>query len=313
MSGQLGDVALVQLLEFSKDVARRAGAIILEGSHAIKRSQSVNQKKNAVDLVTEWDVRVEQFVKSEIATAYPTFQFIGEESYAAGERPTLTDEPTFCVDPIDGTTNFVHGFPFACISIGLIYKKAPTIGVIFNPFLNQLYSALSGHGTWLNDTTRLPLHPPGPLESLSQALIAIEYGSDRSKEIMDLKARSFTRLAGDPDSGIQGGKMGHSLRSLGSAALNFAQVASGSLDVYWEIGCWSWDVCAGVVLAQEAGGFVSGSHNSPHDGIVTEELLLGRKYIVVRPIADTETEKGVDAQKRIVKEFYATVEDYDPK
>ena len=119
------------------------------------------------------------------------------------------------------------------VSIGFLYNKLPTIGVIYNPFLDQLYSGLKGKGAFLNETTRLPLHPPNPLPALSSALMAVEYGSDRSKDIMELKARSFTRLAGDPGSGVEGGKMGHSLRSIGSAALNFALVASGSLDIYW--------------------------------------------------------------------------------
>jgi myo-inositol-1(or 4)-monophosphatase len=122
---------------------------------------------------------------------------------------------------------------FTAVSIGFLYKKQPTIGVIYNPFLDQLYSALKGKGAFLNGTTRLPLHPPGPLTSLSSALTVVEFGSDRSKEIMDLKARSFTRLAGDPEGGVEGGRMGHGLRSIGSAALNYALVASGSLDIYW--------------------------------------------------------------------------------
>jgi len=106
--------------------------------------------------------------------------------------------------------------------------------------------------------------------------------------------------------------MAHGMRSLGSAALNYSMVASGSMDLYWEIGCWAWDVCAGVVIAQEAGGFVSGAREVAHDGDFTEELLLGRKYIVVRAIADTPNEKGIDAQKRIVREFYDAVEDWTP-
>jgi len=105
--------------------------------------------------------------------------------------------------------------------------------------------------------------------------------------------------------------MVHGMRSIGSAACNYALVASGSLDLYWEVGCWPWDVCAGVVIAQEAGGFVSGGSQSAHDGQVTEEVLYGRKYIVVRAIADTAGETGRDAQKRIVREFYAAVKEWD--
>jgi len=110
--------------------------------------------------------------------------------------------------------------------------------------------------------------------------------------------------------------MAHSLRSVGSAALNFALVAQGSLDLYWEIGCWPWDVCAGIVIAEEAGGVVTGSHAtfattaaSASFGEVTEEILTGRKYVVVRAIGGNAGETGVDAQKRIIKEFYDTVED----
>ncbi|KAG8952428.1 hypothetical protein FRC04_004488 [Tulasnella sp. 424] len=198
------------LLEFSIQLAKDAGAVILQGSKSIRQElgSGIDSKKNSVDLVTEWDVKVEEIVQDAVRAKYPNFGFIGEESSSKGLRPELTDDPTFCVDPIDGTTNFVHGFPFACISIGVIYQRRPLIGVIFNPFLDQM---------------------------------------------------------------------------------------------------------AGIVLAQESGGFVSGGAHVNHDGDVTEEILYGRKYIVVRTIADTPGESGKEAQKRIVKEFYDTVEDWDPK
>lgn len=169
----------------------------------------------------------------------------------------MTDEPTWIIDPIDGTTNFVKGFPFVCISIGFVYKSEPTVGVIFAPFLGQLYAAQKGKGAF----TTSPLHPerrplplvaPPTLPSMKQALVAFEWGSDRSKEVMAKKTASFQRLTGDAGGGVDGGQMVLGVRSMGSAALNFAHVAAGSLDMYWEIGCWAWDVCAGVVIAQEA-------------------------------------------------------------
>ncbi|KAI0066701.1 inositol monophosphatase [Artomyces pyxidatus] len=306
---------LDELLTFTTALARTAGELILEGSQAIQQASAsdIGEKKNSVDLVTEYDVKVEELVKREIAAAYPTFQFIGEESYSAGSRPPLTDAPTFCVDPIDGTTNFVHAFPFACISIGLIDQRRPVLGVIYNPFLDHLYSGVAGHGSSLSRAggapQTLPLAPARPLPSLSQALVAVEWGSDRTAPAVTKKAESFTRLAGDPARGIARGRMAHSLRSIGSAALNFAMVAQGGLDTYWEIGCWPWDVCAGIVIAQEAGGFVTGGKDAPHDGDVTEGILTGRKYLVIRAIADTEGETGLEAQKRIAREWYDTVED----
>ncbi|KAJ7459082.1 hypothetical protein B0H11DRAFT_2060343 [Mycena galericulata] len=317
---------LESILEFTVTLARTAGDLILEGSEAIQSviaSKDVNEKKNSVDLVTEYDVRVEELVKKELATKYPSFKFIGEESYSAGSRPPLTDEPTFCVDPIDGTTNFVHGFPFVCISLGLIYKCRPVLGVIFNPFLNHLYTGIKGKSSYLTKANGQPLKlplasPPKPLPSLSQALIAVEWGSDRGEKTIASKSSGFGRLAGNPAQGVTGGKMAHSLRSVGSAALNFALVAQGGLDLYWEVGCWPWDVCAGVVIAEGAGGVVTGSHeafsatsSSPSFGDVTEQILTGRKYIVVRAIGETEGETGLEAQKRIIQEFYSTVEDVE--
>ncbi|KAG8742540.1 hypothetical protein FRC10_001307 [Ceratobasidium sp. 414] len=301
---KLDATEISELYAFCQKLARSAGTIILQGSKAILEQKgqqgSANEKKNAVDLVTEWDVKVEEFVKQQIRENYPSFAFIGEESYSAGDQNPITAAPTFCVDPI-GTF------------------KSPLIGVVYNPFLDQLlqYYGLKGHGSYLVSPLhplplRLPLSNPAPLHSLSEAQIAVEWGSDRSKEVMEAKARTFARLAGDGSSkgGVEGGKMVHSLRSLGSAALNFAHVASGGMDIYWEIGCWPWDVCAGVVIAQEAGGFVSGSSEVPLTGVVDEQILTGRKYIVIRGIADTAGETGLETQKRLIKEFYETVEDW---
>ncbi|EIW87239.1 myo inositol monophosphatase [Coniophora puteana RWD-64-598 SS2] len=323
----LTNAELRAVLTFTIQLARTAGTLILEGSQAIQASTQIDEKKNAVDLVTQYDVAVEELVRAEIAKTYPGFGFIGEESYSAGKRPELTDEPTFCVDPIDGTTNFVHGFPFACISLGLIVQKRPVMGVIFNPFLDHLYTALEGQGAFLTrgnaPPLKLPLSNPKPLPSLQKALLAIEWGSDRGASVVQPKADSFTRLAGDGNDGVAGGRMAHSLRSVGSAALNFALVAQGALDMYWEIGCWPWDVCAGIVIAQEAGGAVTGSHaifnaasatgDSAAAFNVTPDVLYGRKYLVVRNIAGAPNESGRDAQLRIAKEFYETVEDVEPK
>jgi len=302
---------LESIQDFTINLARKAGQLILQGSKEILASpQSVNEKKNSVDLVTEWDLRVERLVQDEIRAKYPDFKFIGEESYSAGDEAPITKEPTFCVDPIDGTTNFVHGFPFVCISIGFILNGKPTLGVIYNPFLDELYHGITGQGSFLTrnqETQRLPLSPPRPLKSLSEALIAVEWGSDRGMSIMEKRLDSLRKLAGDPAE-ISGAKMAHSMRNLGSAALNFAMVASGRLDIYWEIGCFPWDVSAGIVIAQEAGGFVSGSAASPHDGAVGEAILTGRKYIVVRAIAEDERHKQ---QIALVKDLYKTVTEWD--
>lgn len=216
-----------------------------------------DEKKNTADLVTETDQNTEKLVCESIKARFPDHQFIGEESWAAGEQAEVTDAPTWIIDPIDGTTNFVKGFPFVCISIGFVYQSEPVVGVIFAPFMGQLYAARKGSGAFMTsplhpERRSLPLAQPQPLPSLKQALLAFEWGSDRSKEVMDMKSRTFQRLTGDAAGGVQGGEMALGVRSVGSAALNFAHVASGCLDLYWEIGCWAWDVCAGMVIAREA-------------------------------------------------------------
>jgi myo-inositol-1(or 4)-monophosphatase len=190
----------------------------------------------AADLVTETDKAVEAMVSTELMGKYPEYEFIGEETYTPGMQ--LTDAPTFIVDPIDGTTNFVHSFPYVCISMGFAIKKLPTVGVIYNPFLDELYTAIKGHGAFVSrnggERLRLPLKAsPEPLRDLSTALVGVEWGSDRKGGNFDLKAKVFAKLAASKEGG---GSMVHSLRSMGSAALNLAAVSSGYLDLYWEGG-----------------------------------------------------------------------------
>lgn len=210
--------------------------------------------------------------------------------------------------------DFTKGFDCVCISIGFTFNKLPTIGVIYNPFQQKMYSARIGNGATLEyqgKTVTLPLcspEPPLPLASLSDALIGVEWGSDRSKNVMNAKSSTFVKLAGDGNE-IPGAVMCLSLRSIGSAALNFSYVASGSLDCYWEIGCWSWDVCAGIVIAREAGARVYG-----RDGAVWKDDgsdLMGHHFFVVRAIGDTDSEKGSDAQDRIAKEFFSLAESWE--
>lgn len=304
-------------LSLALEIAAEAGKMITSASSkrwthsaAPEAGQEPGTKKNSVDLVTETDQAVERLVIERITAAFPEHKFIGEESYAGGDRPELTDAPTWIVDPIDGTTNFVHGLPFVAISIGFCVEKVPTVGVIYNPFLDQLYHAVRGQGAYLNQSIRLPLSQPHPLplNSLGEALIGGEWGSDRSKAIIDKKALSLKKLAADGKD-TEGGRMCHSIRSLGSAALNFAHVATGQLDLYQEIGCWSWDVCAGVVIAREAGGKVYGRNGGHFDAAA----LMGHHFCVIRAVAANSgtQESSEQVQDRLVKDYFDTVEDWD--
>lgn len=214
---------------------------------------------------------------------------MGEETFKPGD--VLTPNPTFICDPIDGTTNFVHRYPYVSISLGLAINLEPTVGIVYNPFTQTLYSAIKGQGAYLNRTTRLPLAEPTPLGKLDTCLVAVEWGSDRSGNDFKVKSETFKRLAATKENG---GGMVHGLRSFGSAALNLCGVASGGLDIYWEAGCWAWDVCAGWVILKEAGGMMVDANPGNWDPRVE-----GQKYLAVR---------GGEGQKEIIEEFWGLVD-----
>jgi len=174
-------------------------------------------------------------------------------------------------------------------------NRKPVIGVVYNPFTNTLFSGITGKGSYLTDAThdkaRLPLQEPEPFNGLEKCLIAVEWGSDRSGNDYKVKVETFRKLCASKE---DGGAMVHSLRSFGSAALNLCGVAAGYLDVYWEAGCWAWDVCAGWTILEEAGGaIVDANKGSWHPRI--EE----RRYLAVR--------KG-QGQKELIEEFWTNVE-----
>ncbi|KAJ5299315.1 hypothetical protein N7476_010872 [Penicillium atrosanguineum] len=229
------------------------------------REQKLKLISPGADLVTEYDRAVENMISTSLKEKYPDYVFHGEETYNPAHP--LTDAPTFIVDPIDGTVNFVHGFPCACVSLGFAVGRIPTVGVVYNPSTKNLYTAIRGQGAFLNRTTRLPLKGNNvePLAGLANALIAIEWGSDRSGQNWETKIRTFEKLGQSKE---KGGAMVRSMRSLGSAALNICAVAEGTLDLYWEGGCWEWDVCAGWVILAEAGGIMV--DGSPGKEIVEE-------------------------------------------
>ncbi|WEW59450.1 inositol monophosphatase family protein [Emydomyces testavorans] len=272
------------------ELAKKAGEMITGAKPLINAAES---KKNSSDLVTETDRAVEQMVSTALKGKYPDYKFMGEETYQPGSR--LTNAPTFIVDPIDGTVNFVHGFPNTCISLGFAINKKPVVGVVFNPFTNALYSAIRGQGAFLNQKTRLPLKGDTvePLSGLSNALVGVEWGSDRSGQNWDTKIRTFENLGKTRE---QGGAMVHSMRSMGSAALNLCAVAAGYMDLYWEGGCWAWDVCAGWVILTEAGGIMVDGNPGGWEAEVD-----GRQYLAVR------ASKNREGQKAIVEEFWSHI------
>ncbi|KAK8105896.1 myo-inositol-1(or 4)-monophosphatase [Apiospora kogelbergensis] len=306
----MADLNLEEIRDTLVTVAYEAGRMILSANPT---DIATDTKLNSVDIVTEADKAVEAMVSGQLQKKYPSFDFMGEETYKPGQK--LTASPTFIVDPIDGTTNFVHGFPSACISLGLAVDRTPTIGVVYNPYLDQLYTAIRGKGAFLTHgrawgipsetgadggekgrVSRLPLsRNPPPLAGLGAALVAVEWGNSRDGVNYAVKTEVFRKLCATTETG---GAMVHSLRSLGSAALNLCAVAAGQLDAYWEGGCWAWDVCAGWTILAEAGGVMAGGNPG-----VWEPQIDDRKYLAVRGGATPEQ------QKELVRQFWDVMGD----
>lgn len=232
------------VLDFSIKLARDAGRIITKGRESLREDIAQNFdsiiKKNTSDLVTKTDQDTEDFVRAQIKQHYgDDARLIGEESYAAGDEAKIEgdDRLVFITDPIDGTTNFVANFPFFCISIAVWHNSQPLVGVVYAPLLDRLYYGRTGAGSFLvtpssSSPRQLPLQKPLPLTELKHALIALEWGSDRSAETVNRKATTMERLAS------KDGNMVRGIRSIGSAALSCCFVAEGSLDLYHEVGCW---------------------------------------------------------------------------
>lgn len=248
----------------------------------------------AADIVTETDQQVEALIATRLKAKYPSYDFIGEETYRLGTK--INDTPTFIVDPIDGTSNFVHGFPAVCISLGLVVNQKPTVGVVYNPFLNELYAGVRGQGAYTQlgggEQRILPLTST-PLKGLTPAMIGIEWGSDREGVNFDLNLKVFTSLARTK---ATGGHFVNSLRCTGSAAITICRIAAGQQDMFWECGCWAWDVAAAWCILNEAGGMIVDGH--PGNWFPP---IDNRRYLAVRG--------APSGQKELIEEFWAIIGD----
>ncbi|CAG8665015.1 2279_t:CDS:2 [Dentiscutata heterogama] len=305
-------------LEFATKLAQQCGQIILEGSKTRYTTGNKVYEKfgQQTDLVTEIDIKVEELIKSNLKEKFPDHMFIGEETKAAGNHYVFTDKPTWIIDPIDGTTNFVQGYPFVAVSIGLAINKEPVVGVVFNPFLNELFTARKGHGAFLNHTTRLPLsHPyPPPVlpSSLSQCLVAYGCsGADRSDLVLGKKINSVRNLLRSPRevswSSKKAGSV-HGIRNVGSCTMSICYVAKGCLDIHFSIGGWEWDVAAALVILVESGGIMVNDHGFDEGSVD----IFGRKYISIRGGSPCDgDENSKQSQLRLVREILDVVEEID--
>ncbi|VDD86377.1 unnamed protein product [Enterobius vermicularis] len=219
-----------------------------------KPTMKVEQKSSHTDLVTETDKAVERHLIDGLSQAFPDHKFIGEESVAGGQKIEYTDAPTWIIDPIDGTTNFVHKIPLVAICVGLAIKKQMRAGIVYNPITKELFSAQTGRGAFLNG---FPIHVSST-KALNRSLIAMSHGIHNITSFgpswLDIVLENHRRIC-------LAGILGH--RSFGSAALNMTSVASGIVDAYVEFGVHAWDVAAASVILKEAGGFIIDPTGAP--------------------------------------------------
>jgi myo-inositol-1(or 4)-monophosphatase len=227
--------ALHPMLHIAVKAARRAGAIINRAARDLDGLTVTAKRQN--DFVTEVDRAAESAVLEILRKAYPDHATLAEESGAAG-----ASDYTWIIDPLDGTTNFIHGFPQYAVSIALRHRGAITQAVVYDPGRNELFTASKGRGAFLNDR-RLRV---SKRTHLRDALVGTGFPY---REIAHLD--EYLRML----KGVTQNSAG--VRRAGSAALDLAYVAAGRLDGFWELGLSAWDMAAGSLLIFEAGGLVS--------------------------------------------------------
>jgi myo-inositol-1(or 4)-monophosphatase len=240
----------------AKEAALSAGNILLEGyAREIKVSY-----KGTIDLVTEIDWASEKEIIRHIRASFPDHSILGEEG---GAVPGASNE-RWVIDPLDGTTNYTHHFPFFGISIGFESEGEVLYGLVYDPLRQQMFEAVKEEGATLND---------GPISvsrtaHLSQGLLVTGFSSSKPEDPERDNLPFFNQLSRR----VQG------IRRTGSAALDLCYVAMGAVDGFWEIGLAPWDTAAGGLIVREAGGRTSDRKNSRHE-LTSPMIIASNGYI----------------------------------
>lgn len=230
-------------LDVATEAAQSAGAVL---RHYWGNLQDVREKGRSGDLVTEADRAAEAAVMAVMARHLPTDHgILAEESGATGQPNSAF---LWAIDPLDGTTNYTHQYPFCSVSIGLLFEGEPILGVVYNPILEELFRGGKGQGASLN---RQPIRV-STTDHLAQSLLVTGFAYDR-RDTADNNYAEFCQFT----------HLTRGVRRGGSAAVDLAYVACGRLDGYWERGLSPWDITAGIALVREAGGIVTAYDQRP--------------------------------------------------
>jgi myo-inositol-1(or 4)-monophosphatase len=263
---------LQDFLKTAVTAARRAGDIILKNLGHLSTGDI--QSKQESDFVTEVDRLSESVIMQVIREKFPSHSFLAEETLKQEEQ----DNYRWIIDPLDGTTNYIHGFPMFSVSIALEYKREIIVGVVFDPLRDELFHALKDSGAFLNNN---PVQV-SDITSLKKSLITTGFPF-RKKDMIDLYLEAFKKIFNNVSD----------LRRAGSAALDFAYLSSGRSDGFFEIGLSPWDVAAGSLVIKEAGGTIT-DFGGGGDYLSTGNIVAGNTKIHAELLAIIkQTFKGV--------------------
>ena len=254
---------MTQFLEVAIDTAREAGALLLA---EFGRPKNITYK-GEVDIVTESDRRSEAIVVGRLRRYFPQHEIVAEEGSGG---PTGQARYRWHVDPLDGTTNFAHGYPCFAVSIGLLEDGEPIVGVVFNPVSDEMFTAERGEGAYLGHKR---IHV-SQIPTLATSLLVTGFPPDQRHQQTNIAYYAGFTLRS------------HGVRRDGSAALDMCSVAAGRFEGFWEFGLKSWDTAAGTLLVREAGGAVTDFSGKPfHPG--DRELLAtnGRVHSEMQAVA----------------------------
>lgn len=248
-------VSHAKLLNIAISAAKSAGKII---NKRIDTSKSVSYK-GIVDLVTDVDRLSEEHIINTITKSFPEHSILSEESGGISKE----GDYRWIVDPLDGTTNFFHSYPFVSVSIAVEYRGTVIIGVVYDPIKHELFHAIKGKGAFLNNKR---IHV-SQVKSIEQSLLATGFP-------YDLRTSKDNNL----DHWIKFIKRAQAIRRDGSAALDLCYVACARFDGFWEIKLKPWDVASGTIIVQEAGGRVTNFKGEPYS-IYTDQIVASNSHI----------------------------------
>ncbi len=246
------------LINVMVSAARKAGRSLVRDFGEVEKLQVT--KKGPADFVSSADNKAEEILRSELERARPGYSFLGEEG---GATDGVDPQHRWIVDPLDGTTNFLHGIPLFCVSIAMERQGRLQAGIVFNPITDELYSAERGAGAFLNDRRIRVSGRTIFTEAVIGTGIPMAGYGDHAVYLRDL-AKVMAASAG--------------VRRCGSAALDLAFVAAGRFDAFWERGLNAWDIAAGTLLIREAGGFVT-DVNGREKAMERGDIIAGNEAI----------------------------------